>query len=149
VTNPPPQAGLVHAYAVGDRAQAAFDEVVVSLRFRGANAPYQNLHVAITAFINPIRKTRADPYYAEDIVQRCQPRIAVRLSEALSRLPEQSLEDTQKLRDLAKSEAQAVVEEAMKRWENGADYHVEIGVASLYWTDASAGRPGARRGLWW
>jgi hypothetical protein len=149
VTTPPPTDGLVSAYAIGDRARAEFSEVVVSLRLRSSNMPYQNLHVALTAFINPIRKTKADPYYAQGIVQRCEPRMAVQLSQALGRLNEASIDDNEKLRQLAISEAQAVIDEAMKRWEDGADYRVEIGVASLYWTDASVGRPAGRRGMWW
>jgi hypothetical protein len=70
---------VTSAYAVGDRARAAFDEVVVSLPMRGTNAPYQTLQLAVTAFINPVRTTLADPYVAEAIVQGCEARIVVRL----------------------------------------------------------------------
>jgi hypothetical protein len=149
VTSPPPAEGQVAGYNVGDRARAGFEELVVSLRFRGANAPYQNLHIAMTAFINPIRKTSGDPYEAQGIVERCEPRIAARLSESFSRLGEQSLDDVPSLRQKARTEAQSIVDEALKRWEHGADYQVEMAVASLYWTDASVGQPQQRRGLWW
>jgi hypothetical protein len=149
VTTPAPAEGLVSAYRVGDRGHAVFDEVVVSLRLRGVNAPYQNLHVTMTAFINPVRKTKADPYYAQGIVERCAPRIAVRLSEKLGSLPEQSLDDAEKIRQVARTESQAIIDEAMRRWEDGADYRVELAVASLYWTDPSVGQVSQGRRLWW
>ena len=149
VTTPTPAEGLASAYSVGDRARTAFDEVVVSLQMPEANAPYQNLHVAVTAFINPIRKTPADPWQAQEIVQRCEPRIAVRLSRVLGSQAATSLHEAKRLRELARSEAQAVVDEAMKRWEHGPDYQVEVAVASLYWTDASVGQSAQARRGWW
>jgi hypothetical protein len=44
-------------------------------------------------------------------------------------------------------ESQAVVDEALRQWEYGADYKVDIVIASLYWTDASVGRQ-QREGRW-
>jgi hypothetical protein len=115
----------------------------------GTNTPYQNLHLAVTAFINPVRETRAGPWEAQGIVQRCEARIAVRLSRVLGGQTAASLPDAERLSELARSEAQAIVDEAMKRWEHGSDYKVEVAVASLYWTDASVGQPAqARRGFW-
>ena len=137
------------AYAVGDRAHVNFDEVVVSLPLRGANTPYQNLHVALKAFVNPIRTTHSNPWDAQDIVQRSEGRMAARVSEALSGLREQSLNDTAKLRELSRQAAQSVVDEAMKKWEYGADYRCEVAIASLYWTDASVGRVGTQSRGWW
>ena len=148
-TSPPPaEDGLASAYSVGDRARAAFDEVVVSLRMRETDAPYQNLHVVVTAFVNPVRQTPGSPDEARGIVQRAEPRIAAALSRSLGQQHDRSVADSEHLRELARTEAQAVADAAMKQWEYGADYHVEIAVTSLYWTDASVGPPPPRRGLW-
>jgi hypothetical protein len=150
VTSPPPEGGMTSmAYAVGDRANVTFDEVVVSLPLRGVSTPYQNLHVALRAFVNPIRTTHSNPWDAQGIVQRCEGRMAARVSEALSSQREQSLSDTARLRELARQSAQAVVDEAMKKWESGADYRIEIAISSFYWTDASVGRIGAQNRQWW
>ena len=126
-----------------------FDEIVVSLRLRGANAPYQNLHVAPAAVVNPRRTTSSTPSQAEQILRRVETRVAARLSEVLIGLGEQSLEDTEAIRRRVVMEAQAVVEEALRQWEHGADYRVEIFIASLYWTDSSVGRSQRQRNWWW
>ena len=139
-TSPPAEGTAVSAYSVGDRARVTFDEVVVSLPFRGASAPYQNLHVVPAAIVNARRTTYSSPYQAEGILRRLETRVAARLSEVLSSLGEQSLSDTPTLRKRVLTEAQAVVDEALRQWEHGSEYRVEIVLASLYWTDASAGR---------
>ena len=149
VNTPPAGPGEVaSAYAVGDRARVGFDEIIVSLRLRGSNSPYQNLHVSLTAFINPIRKTSGSEWDVESILRRSEGRMAAKVSEALSNQPEQSIDDSKRLRGVILSEAQPIVDEAMKRWEHGEDYRVELAVSSLYWTDASVGRPAQGRGWW-
>jgi len=126
-----------------------FDEVVVSLPLRGANAPYQNLHVAPAAVVNVRRTTYSSTYQAQDILRRLETRVAARLSEVLGSLGEQSLADTSALRRRALTEAQTVVDEALRQWEHGSDYRVEIVIASLYWTDASVGRSQQQPRGWW
>ena len=149
VTSAPPEGATSSAYSVGDRARVMFDEVVVSLPLRGANAPYQNLHVAPAAVVNVRRATYSSTYQAQDILRRLESRVAARLSEVLSSLGEQSLSDTGALRRRVLTESQAVVDEALRQWEHGSDYRVEIVIASLYWTDASVGRGQQQRGFWW
>jgi hypothetical protein len=150
VTSPSPEGTTTSAYSVGDRGRVTFDEVVVSLPFRGANAPYQNLHVALAAIINVRRTTSAMPYQAEDIARRLEARISARLSDVLGGLGEQTVSDTVALRKQVLAEAQSVVDEALHQWEHGSEYRVEIVIASLYWTDASVGRvqQQQRGGLW-
>ena len=126
-----------------------FDEIVVSLPLRGANGSYQNLHVAPAAVVNVRRTTYSKVYEAQDILRRLEARVSVRLSEILSGLGEQSLSDAPALRKRAMTEAQAVVDEALRQWEHGSDYSVQIVIASLYWTDASAGRPQVQQRGWW
>jgi hypothetical protein len=137
------------AYQVGDRGRVGFDEIVVSLPYRGANTPYQNLHLSLTAFVNPIRKTPSSEWDVESILRRSQGRIEARLSQVLAAQGGAQSPDTDpKLRELACREAQPIVEEALKRWEHGGDWRVEVAVSSLYWTDASVGRsPQAKS--WW
>jgi len=148
VTTPPAE-GTASAYSVGDRARVMFDEVVVSLPLRGVNAPYQNLHVAPAAVVNVRKTTYSSPYEAEQILRRLEARVAARLSEMLSSLGEQSLSETPALRRRVLTEAQVVVDEALRQWEHGSDYRVEVVIASLYWTDASVGRSQTQRGSWW
>lgn len=140
VTSPPPEGAAVSAYSVGDGGRVVFDEVVVSLPFRGASAPYQNLHVAPAAVVNVRITTSGSAYEAEQIVRRLETRVAARLSEVLSNLGEQSLSDTASLRRRVLSEAQTVVDEGLRQWEHAAEFRVEMVIASLYWTDASVGR---------
>jgi hypothetical protein len=149
-TAPPPGGGPVTGYYVGDRARVTFDEVVVSLPLRGVNAPYQNLHLSVAAVIN-VRKTTwgSTTYELQDIVRRSEHRIAARLSEVLSGLGEQSPGDTAALRQRVLTEAQPLVDEALRQWEHGSDYRVDIVVESLYWTDSSVGRLGRSRSSWW
>jgi len=124
------------------------DEVVVSLPLKGAAQPYQNLHVGLAGTINPVKTTVYSSYTVTDILQRLEARIGARLVETLGGLKQQSLEDMPLLRAQTAREAQAVVDDAMQRWQHGAEYEVKILVVSLYWTDGSVGRaPNARR--WW
>ena len=149
VTSPPAEGTAASAYAVGDRARVMFDEVVVSLPLRGANAPYQNLHVAPAAVVNVRRTTYSSTYQAQDILRRLEIRVAARLSEVLSSLGEQSLSETGALRRRILTEAQTVVDEALRQWEHGSDYRVEMVITSLYWADASVGRSQQQQRGWW
>lgn len=152
VTSPVSQGTTVSAYSVGDRGRVVFDEVVVSLPFMsGGNVsvgPYQNLHVALAAFANPMKPTLASAYDAEAILRRLETRVVARVSESLSKLPTQTLE-TRELRKLILSEGQSVINDALRQWEHGSDYRVELVISSLYWTDSSVGRPAQNRTGWW
>lgn len=145
----PPADTTVSATYVGDRARVAFDEIVVSLPFRGASGPYQNLHVALAALVNPRKASFSNPYQAQDILRRIEARASAKVSESLSTAGGQSLEDTERLRQKVRTEAQEVVNEALRQWEHGADYRVEIAVVTLYWTDASVGRAQPQTRGWW
>jgi len=138
-----------YAYAVGDRTRVALDEVIVSLPLKGATQPYQNLHVGLAATINPVKTTVYGPYTVADILQRLEARIGARVVEVLSVMKEQSLDDMPALRARVAREAQAVVDEAMQRWQHGSEYDVKVLVVSLYWTDTSVGRAPTGRHWWW
>jgi hypothetical protein len=146
---PPAETANVSAYSVGDRARVTFDEIVVSLPLQGANAPYQNLHIAPAAIVNVKQTTYSTTYDAQDILRRLETRVAARLTEVLSGLGTQSLANTDALRRKALAEAQAVVDDALRQWKHGSDYRVEMVIASLYWTDTSVGRPQQQRGFMW
>ena len=120
-TAPPAEGTAASAYSVGDRARVMFDEVVVSLPFRGANAPYQNLHVAPAAVVNVRRTTYSNTYQAQDILRRLEIRVAARLSDVLSSLGEQSLSDTATLRRTVLIDAHSLVDDALLQWEHGPD----------------------------
>ena len=113
-TTPAPLGAAVSADAVGDRAGVVFGEVV---------------------------ETSSGSGEAEWILRRMETRVAARLSEVLGGLGWQTLADTPALRQQVLKESQAVVDEALRQWKYGADYKIEMVVASLYWTDASVGRP--------
>ena len=115
---------------------------------KGTTAPYQNLHVALAAFANPLKPTVANTYDAEAILRRLESRVAARVSESLSNLGEQTL-DTRELRKTILDEGQSVINGALRQWEHGSDYRVELVIASLYWTDASVGRAAQQRAGWW
>jgi hypothetical protein len=125
------------------------DEVIVSLPLKGATQPYHNLHVGLAATVNPVKITRYEPFTVAEILQRLEPRIGARVVEVLSGVRELSLDAMPALRAQVAREAQAVVDDAMGRWQHGSEYEVKILVVSLYWTDASVGRAPTVRRLWW
>ena len=141
--------GKTGASYVGDRAHVLFDEIVVSLGLQESNSSYQNLHITPAALVNMTKRTSGGAYEAEGIVRRLEPRVAVRLTEVLNGLPSQSLKDTASLRRKILAEAQAVVDEAVRQWEHGEEYRLEMVIAGLYWTDASVGRAQPQRRGWW
>ena len=134
---------------VGDQGRVSFEEVVVSLPLRGATGPYQNLHVAVTASINPVDPGGMGPFFAEGIVRRTEARVAARLVQALSALGGQSIDRTDELRGRVAAEAQGAVDEAMRPWKRASEYRVEVSVTRLYWTDPSVGAPAPRRRFPW
>jgi hypothetical protein len=125
------------------------DEVVVSMPLKGAAQPYQNLHIGLAGTINPVKTTVYSSYTVTDILQRLEARISARLVGTLGGLKQQSLDDMPLLRAQVEHEAQAVVDEAMQRWQHGSEYEVKILVVSLYWTDGSVGRAPNTRRWWW
>jgi hypothetical protein len=149
VTTPQNGGQVESAYAIGDRAQITLDEVVVSMPLRGGNGPYQNLHIGLGALVNPQKTTLYNPYTVEGIVRRLESRIASRLVEKLTGMGQQSVEDLAMLRKIIGSEAQGIVESGLQHWQHAPEYRVEVVVVSLYWTDASVGRPAQQRRSWW
>ena len=71
-----------------------------------------------------------------------------RLVETLGTAGEQALENTDALRSRVIAEASPILERALQNWKHAPDYKVEIVVTSLYWTDASVGRPAPRSRGW-
>lgn len=149
VTVPSSTDTTTSASYVGDRGRVAFDEIVVSLPFSGANGPYQNLHLVLAASVNPRKVTLSNPYEVEQILRRIEARVSARVSSQLSQLSQQSLATINQLREKARDEAQAVVEDTLRRWQHGGDYQIEVLVVNLYWTDASAGRAPSQQRGWW
>lgn len=150
VTTPAPEGKAYPGYLVGDRTRVYLDEVVVSLPLKGATQPYQNLDVGLAAPVNPVKTTPYRPYSVRDILERLEARIAARVVECLSNVKELSLDNKPELRVRVAQEAQAVVDDAMRQWEFGADYEVKVLVVSFYRTEASVGRtPAADRQWWW
>jgi hypothetical protein len=148
VTSPTTEEQAYLAYSVGDRTRVTFDEIVASLSLKNANGLYQNLHVTLAATVNPV-KTTHDPYMVAGILQRLDARISARVVEVLTGLNGQSLEETPRLGAQIATEAQSVVDQAMRQWQHGSEYEVKILVVSLYWTDTSVGRiPTPRRSSW-
>lgn len=122
----------------------------MSLPLKDAAQPYQNLHVRLAATVNPVKTTPYRPYPVRDILERLEARIAARVVECMGNAKELSLYNMPELRVRVAQEAQAVVDDAMRQWEFGADYEVKVLVVSFYWTDTSVGRtPAANRQLWW
>ena len=119
----------------------------MSLPFRGSNAPYHNLHVALAVFANPTRETSGSPYEVESLVRRLDARIGSQLSSMLAQAGTQSLDSMPALRDSIVKEAEKMLTRVLQGWKYAADYKVEVVVHSLYWTDASVGKsPRSGRG---
>ncbi len=137
---PPPQGGQVSAYSVGDRVKVSYDEVVVTA-WRGDNTgKLMNLHVSIAAAANPIRPTRAGPYDAQSIIQACENRVAAEVNQDKAGLQLPTIEAERAFRAAVLDDAKRVIESAMKQWEFGDDFKVEVMVTSYYWTDLTVGR---------
>ena len=134
---------------VGDRGRISYDELVVSLPVRGTGAPYQNLHVTVAVFLDQTERGSAGAFGVEGVVRQCEPRVGARLVESLTRLGEQSIEATPQLRETVRAEAQAVVDEAMKHWKDGAAYRAEVAVTQMYWTAPTVGPAPPRRRFPW
>lgn len=134
---------------VGDRGRLTYDELIVSLPVRGVSAPYQNLHVAVSVFLYQTQNRSSGAFEVEGVVRRCEPRVAARLVEVLTRLGEQSIEGSPQLRETVRTEAQAVIDEGMKNWKGGSAFRAEVAVTQLYWTTPTVGAPPPKRRFLW
>ena len=109
--------------------------------WRGDNTgKLMNLHVAIAAAANPIRPTRAGPYEAQSIIQGCENRVMAELNQDTSGMHLQGIDAENAFRVAILDDAKSVIESAMKQWEFGGDFKVEVMVTSYYWTELTVGR---------
>ena len=132
---------------VGDRASIAFDEVIVSVPMQGAREPYQNLHIGLTAIINPRKVSTYNPMQVEWMMRRLEPRMSAEVLRLLTEVQTVSPQKFGPLRLEISSRAQDVVRQTLASWTHASEYEVEIVVVSIYLTDGSVGRLQPRR--WW
>lgn len=138
-----PQGGGGSAGYFGDRDSTTFDELVVSVPSDSTRE--RNLHVVLSAILNPRVATYAQPYESRSIVSRSESRISARVVEVVLSMGAIGPADLTRVRERVSEEAQKVVEQAMAGWEHAGDYEVRMVVVSLYFTDGSVGRTLDRR----
>lgn len=140
VMAPSPQGGISSAAYVGDRGSMSLDEIVVSLPAIGDGARIRNLHIFLSAVINPVRPTTAHEYDARAIVQRAHTRIASDLVAAVASgkiNPSAGLTD---LRMQILGQAKITFDPIYAKWVHSGDLRVDLVLTSLFFTDGSVGK---------
>lgn len=132
---------------VGDRESVGLDEVVVSVP--AGDSSYRNLHIELSAIINPRQVSVYDPNEVRSLVTRLQARIEARLVEVIVELGEIGAGDLASVRDRVAREAQSVLDAALATWKHSSAYQVEVAVVSLYFTDGSVEVQKESRPRWW
>lgn len=132
---------------VGDQSAVVFDEVVIAVPSKGVETGFANIHVALSAIINPKKKFLSETYDAAGIIRRSYPRIAAAIVTVVEQ-QEAPAANINTLRESIHRAANRVLSATFSKWSSAEDYEVEIVVASLYVTDGSVGR-NARRTSWW
>ena len=147
-TLPAPEGATSSARYVGDRATTTLDEIVVSVPMEGVPGGYQNLHVTLSAIINPKNVWGTKVYEVRDIVRRLQPRVASNIVSLISQKGTISLASLPSLRDELAKATEGIVKTTISQWTRADEYEIEILVTSLFLTDASVGKPEQTR-FWW
>ncbi|CAM3069526.1 hypothetical protein [Rariglobus hedericola] len=148
VTQPTATTPTAATSTLGDRATYKLEEIVVSLPLAGSQGPYQNLHITLAVFINPLRESYSYDYEAQGLVRRLEPRINSTVSASLLELDTQTIANTKALRIKAIAEAEKVLANTLRNWTYAADYKIEINVLNIYWTDSSGGREPSPASRW-
>jgi hypothetical protein len=116
------------------------DEIIASVPVEGANQPYQNLHVGLTALVTPRTAIPCDPEEVEAALHVFGPRISAAVLKLVTDSPTLSPHKLDHFRDDLAEAAQKAGAQAFARWPHAADCEIEVVVVSLYWTDSSVGR---------
>jgi hypothetical protein len=134
---------------VGDRDSVALGDVVVTVPLKDADAPYANLHIVLSAIINPKKTSFSEVRKVNDLVVRLSPRICSAVVARILGHGVISASDLGALRKEITAEANRVFGEAFAKWVDAGDYSVEIVVTSLYLTKDTVGREaGTGRRFW-
>jgi len=136
---------IYNAVYVGDRASVAFDEIVVAVPSKDRAGSVVNLHVVLTALINPTRTMLPDIRELQSILTRLAPRIAAAVVVAAQDQGPLAAGDLSTLREALAKEANDLFASACKRWAHAQHYTVTLVVTSFYLTDGSVGRASGRQ----
>lgn len=121
---------------VGDRASYDFKEMVIMVPAEKAQDGFLNLHIQLSAIINPRKVTFAGDHEVQDIIWRQYPRLATRVTETVlsNHFP---LSDLNILRESVTQEANRVFDTEFHKWASAGDYEVQLVVISMHFTDGS------------
>lgn len=148
VSMPAPQGNVYSAAYVGDRDTVTLDEIAVSVPATDNATGIRNLHIFLSAIINPTRTSTAEEYGADSIVRRAHPRIA---SELVADLVAGKIDATKGLADLRMqllSKAKSVFDPIYAKWTHSEDLQVELVLTSLFYTNGSAGKSSGSSRFW-
>lgn len=146
---PSPQGGVSNAAYVGDRGAMNLDEIVVSVPVNGGSSQIRNLHIFLSAVINPVRPTTAQEYDARAIVQRAHTRIASELVAAVASGKINSSKGLSDLRMQILNEAEMTFDPIYAKWAHSEDLRVDLVLTSLFFTDGSIGKSPQSNRFWW
>jgi len=121
---------------VGDRASYDFNKVVVMVPSPNAPEGFLNLHIQLSAAINPKRVTLAGHDEVRDIVWRMFPRLAATVTETVQAQPD-PLSDLKTLREKIRGDVERVFRAEFCKWAFADDYEVRIEVVSMHFTNGS------------
>ncbi len=151
VTVPAPRDQTLSASYIGDRMTLEMEEIVFTVGV-SENTPassYQNLHVRLSAVVNPKAATGVSLYDINDIFSRLQPRIRAHLIETFPIGRAVPMSSLQWLQGRITQEAQTVFNQHFAKWKHASAFEVQLVVSSYYLTDLSVGpAPQNRRGWW-
>lgn len=132
--------------SVGDRYESSLKEIIISIPNVNENS-YQNLHIEITAMINPTQKTLTWTSDVRDVFRRLEPRIADRIITVVYEHLDDFPSSINTLRLYIAREAQKVFDDVFSKWKHSDEWKVELLVTSLYFTDVSVPMQ-TRRPMW-
>jgi len=121
---------------VGDRASYDFNEVVVMAPCAKAQEGFLNLHVQLSATINPQKVTIAGNSEVQEIVSRLYPRLAAAVTAVIQPQAD-PLSDLDALREKVAQEADRVFNAEFRKWAFSEDYEVQLVVISMHFTNGS------------
>ncbi len=124
------------------------DEIVVSV-LADEQGGYRNLHVGVSAIINPRKVSVYNPYDVRSLVKRLGPRLESKLVASILEFGRVGVGDLRLVRERLDGDAQSVIDDALSGWEHSDEYEIDVVIGSLYFTDGSVGRRNDPRPAWW
>ncbi len=139
-TLPPPPGQTSKAGYIGDYDASHLGEIIVTVPSGDKKSELRNLHLSLSALINPKEPSISSSYNVSSIVQRFNSRLSSIIVREILKYNKITANDLASLSDKVVKMAQNEFNKMFSEWTHSDKFDVEIVLTSIFFTDGSVGR---------